>query len=141
MPTIDLDDEELIAVTAAVRNAIGRYRHAPRLDPLKSALAKLDPASARPPAIERPPLPEAPMRSRGGQAGPAMTADLLRAKLFAYRVAPGDWRVEKMDDEGSCEVAIFSGPGAYERAVRYADRQYGQCDEISLAPYRRGCVL
>jgi hypothetical protein len=25
-----------------------------------------------------------------------------------------------------CEVAIFSGPNARERAIRYADRQYGK---------------
>jgi hypothetical protein len=67
MPTIALDDEEHAAVTAAVRKAIGRYRHAPRLDPFKSALAKFDPSSVARPVIERPPLPEAPMRSRGGR--------------------------------------------------------------------------
>jgi hypothetical protein len=57
MPTIDLD----------VRNAIGRYRHAPRLAPLKSVLAKLDPASTPAAPIERPPMPAAPMRIRGGR--------------------------------------------------------------------------
>jgi hypothetical protein len=52
MPTIDLTDDELAAVAAAVRRAIetDRYPRAPRLDPLRSALAKLDPASAPPPA-------------------------------------------------------------------------------------------
>jgi hypothetical protein len=33
------------------------------------------------------------------------------------------------------EVAIFSGPNARERAIRYADGQYGNFEEISLAPY------
>jgi hypothetical protein len=67
MPTIDLDEDELDAVAAALRNAIGRYRHAPRLAPLKSALAKLDPVSTPAPPIERPPILTAPMRSRGGK--------------------------------------------------------------------------
>jgi hypothetical protein len=48
MPTIDLTDDELAAVTAAIRRAIeeDKFPHAPRLDPLRSALAKLDPATA-----------------------------------------------------------------------------------------------
>ena len=33
----------------------------------------------------------------------------------------GDWRVERIDDDdGSCEVEIFSGPDAREQAIRYA---------------------
>jgi hypothetical protein len=69
MPQVDFSDEEHAAVTAAVRRSIAddRYPLSPRLAPLKSALAKLDPASAPKPMVERPPLPEAPMRSRGGQ--------------------------------------------------------------------------
>jgi hypothetical protein len=69
MPTIDFSDEELAAVTAAVRRTIDedRYPHSPRLEPLRSALAKLDPASVPKAVKERPPLPEAPMRSRGGR--------------------------------------------------------------------------
>lgn len=37
MPTIDLTDDELAAVTAAIRRAIedDKFRHAPRLDPLR----------------------------------------------------------------------------------------------------------
>ena len=43
MPTIDLTDAELAAVTAAIRRAVedDRFPRAPRLDPLRSALAKL----------------------------------------------------------------------------------------------------
>jgi len=33
------------------------------------------------------------------------------------------------------EVAIFSGLNARERALRYADRQYGNFQEVSLKPY------
>ena len=47
MPTIDLPDDELAAVDAAVRRTIAgdRYPHAPRLDPLSAALARLEAAS------------------------------------------------------------------------------------------------
>jgi hypothetical protein len=46
VPTIDLPDDELAAVTAAIRRVIegDRYPHAPRLDPLRAALARLDAA-------------------------------------------------------------------------------------------------
>jgi hypothetical protein len=42
--------EELAAVVAALRRAIedDRYPRAPRLDPLRAALAKLDPAPPSP---------------------------------------------------------------------------------------------
>ena len=48
MPTIDLPADELAAVTAAIRGLIegDRYPHAPRLDPLRAALARLDAALA-----------------------------------------------------------------------------------------------
>ena len=46
-----------------------------------------------------------------------------------------DWWVEWVDDDGAVEVAIFSGPNARERALRYADRQYGRFNEISLERY------
>jgi hypothetical protein len=44
MPTIDLTDDEHAAVTAAIRRLIeeDKFLHAPRLDPLRSALAKLE---------------------------------------------------------------------------------------------------
>jgi hypothetical protein len=38
----------------------------------------------------------------------------------------------RFDDDGSCEVAIFAGPRARERALRYADRQYGLFEEVDL---------
>jgi hypothetical protein len=51
VPTIDLPDDELAAVTAAIRRTIAgdRYPHAPRLDPLRAALARLDAAAASKP--------------------------------------------------------------------------------------------
>ena len=33
--------------------------------------------------------------------------------------APGDWRVEYFDDDGSCFVTIFAGPHAEPRARDY----------------------
>jgi hypothetical protein len=55
MPTTDLNDNELAAVTAAIWRAIeeDRFPRAPRLDPLRSALAKLDPTAAE--ALRSPP--------------------------------------------------------------------------------------
>jgi len=62
MPTIDFSDAEHAAVTRAVRRAIDedKFPHAPRLAPLRSALAKLDPRSAPKPITARPPLPTGP---------------------------------------------------------------------------------
>jgi hypothetical protein len=50
VPTIGLPADELAAVTAAIRRVIedDRYPHAPRLDPLRAALARLDVASKHP---------------------------------------------------------------------------------------------
>jgi hypothetical protein len=58
MPTIDLTDAEHTALVALIKRAIedDRFPRAPRLDPLRSALAKLDPAAAA--ALRRPLTPE-----------------------------------------------------------------------------------
>lgn len=62
MPTIDLTDDEQAALTAAVRRLIkeDRFPHAPRLDPLRSALAKLE-------APQTPPPTQAPKQARATQ--------------------------------------------------------------------------
>jgi hypothetical protein len=64
VPTIDLPDDELAAVMAAVRRAIedDKFPHAPRLDPLRAALARLEAAMA-------PELPKAPSRGRRTGSG------------------------------------------------------------------------
>jgi hypothetical protein len=56
VPTIDLTDDELAAVTAAIRRAIeeDRFPHAPRLDPLRSAMAKLERVTPPKPTPEGP---------------------------------------------------------------------------------------
>jgi hypothetical protein len=66
------------------------------------------------------------------------TPDDLRAKVFRDRAHPGDWRVEKLDEDGeSIEIARFSGGDARQRAIRYADREDGEFDLIELEPYAR----
>ena len=64
MPTIDLTDDELAAVTAAIRRLIDEDRFPPRLDPLRSAFAKLD---AAPKLTPDPPLAKTPPPTRGGK--------------------------------------------------------------------------
>jgi len=56
------------------------------------------------------------------------------AKVFEDRLYPGDWRVEWVDDDGGVELAIFAGPNTRERALRYADRQYGRFEEVKPEP-------
>jgi len=34
------------------------------------------------------------------------------------KIGYSDWRVEWIDDDGGCELAIFAGPKARERAIR-----------------------
>jgi hypothetical protein len=66
------------------------------------------------------------------------TPEDFRAKVFRDREHTGDWRVEKLLDDGeSSEVAILSGGDERQRAIRYADREYGTFDEIELEPYQR----
>jgi hypothetical protein len=69
MPTIDLADGEHAAVTAAIWRLIEQdeFPHAPRLDPLRAALAKFDPKAAAKLIPERQPPPKAPPQARGGK--------------------------------------------------------------------------
>ena len=53
-----------------------------------------------------------------------------RAVVFRDRAYGDVWRVEWTNDDGEVEIATFSGPGARDRAVRYAHRQYGEFEEI-----------
>ena len=70
-----------------------------------------------------------------GVSEPDDNAPDLRAKVFEDRITPGDWRVEKIDDDGGIEAAIFGGPNARVRALRYAEREYGAFYEIEPGPY------
>jgi hypothetical protein len=57
MPTIELSDDEHAALTAAIRRLIedDRFPRAPRLDPLRAALAKLEAAQKLTPEPSRTP--------------------------------------------------------------------------------------
>jgi hypothetical protein len=57
------------------------------------------------------------------------------AKVFEDRVIPGQWRVEWFDDDGRCELEIFTGPDARREALRYAVKKYGHFEEVQLEPY------
>jgi hypothetical protein len=66
------------------------------------------------------------------------TPDNFRAKVFRDRATPGNWRVEKMDEDGGYEVVkVFTGPDARQQAIRYAEHEFGAFDEIQLEPYQR----
>jgi hypothetical protein len=49
----------------------------------------------------------------------------LEIRVFRDRPDPDAWRVEGFDEDGMCEVAIFSGPDAEGRARRFAASEYG----------------
>ena len=55
----------------------------------------------------------------------------MRAKVFQDREHPGEWHVEKMDDD-----MLFTGPNARRRAIYYARHRFGDFDEVELEPYR-----
>jgi len=56
------------------------------------------------------------------------------AYVFEDRKSPGEWHVQWIDDDDAMEVAIFSGPRSRERAIRYAERQYGSFEEVHFDP-------
>ncbi|HET9848454.1 MAG TPA: hypothetical protein VFR68_07865 [Candidatus Dormibacteraeota bacterium] len=60
--------------------------------------------------------------------------DTEPAYVFEDRQSPDDWHVQWTDDNGGCEMAIFSGPRARERAISYAERQYGSFEEVRFDP-------
>ena len=66
MPTIDLTAAELAAVTAAIRQIIvgDRFPHAPRLDPLRAALGKLEAAHEPAPHPKASPAAKVDKRAR-----------------------------------------------------------------------------
>ena len=55
--------------------------------------------------------------------------DTEPAYVLEDRQSPGDWHVQRTDD-GGCEMAIFSGPRARERAIIFAERCYGGYEEV-----------
>lgn len=61
----------------------------------------------------------------------------MKAELIEDRNTPGQYRVEAIDEDGSCQVAIFSGPDALGRAIVFAGGGYydGWADPQGLAGY------
>lgn len=57
------------------------------------------------------------------------------AELAQDKDDPTVYRVEHIDSDGGCEVAIFSGPNALERAIAFAGGDYydGYADPTGLA--------
>jgi hypothetical protein len=47
------------------------------------------------------------------------------ARVLENRIVPGEWRVEWSDDDGRCQLEIFTGPTARRQALRYAMQKYG----------------
>ena len=87
MPTIDLTDDELAAVTAAIRHLIDqdKFPRAPRLEPLRSALAEARPrdgGGANPAAAEA--AAASPRRQAGAALAKPLPAGATRiARHFA----------------------------------------------------------
>jgi hypothetical protein len=67
VPIIDLPDDELAAVAAAIRRAIedDKFPHAPRLDPLRAGPARLEAAKTGQTRTRRPRRRAKPTSARG----------------------------------------------------------------------------
>jgi hypothetical protein len=93
VPTIDLPDDELAAVAAAIRRLVegDRYPHAPRLDPLRAALARLEAASNSAHGPNPAPHPKAAPATSGSKAQKSDKADkrARSAKAPAPKISPG----------------------------------------------------
>jgi hypothetical protein len=59
------------------------------------------------------------------------------AKVFEDREIPGQWRVEWFDDDGRCQVEVFTGPTARRQALRYA---YAEIRGLSGGAARAICA-
>jgi hypothetical protein len=47
------------------------------------------------------------------------------------RAMPGNWRVEKMNEDGGYDaVRVFTGPDAREQAIRYVEQEFGEHDDL-----------
>jgi len=59
------------------------------------------------------------------------------AELVQDKNDPTTYRVEAFDEDGGCEVSLFSGPNALDRAIIFAGSSYydGWKDTQGLAGY------
>ena len=48
----------------------------------------------------------------------------MKARLFRDRQDVKVFRVEAIDPDGGCEVAVFAGPMALERALAFLDSDF-----------------
>ena len=66
VPVVDLPDDELAAVVAALRRLVedDKFPHAPRLDPLRAALGKLEAAAEPTPPPKTPTAVKGDKRAR-----------------------------------------------------------------------------
>lgn len=48
----------------------------------------------------------------------------MKAELIQDKDDSTSYRVEAIDDDGGCQVAIFSGPDALGRAIAFAGGDY-----------------
>jgi hypothetical protein len=53
----------------------------------------------------------------------------MEATLFKDKEVPGQYRVEAIDGDGGCEVAVFSGPNAHTRAAAFASGYYDEFED------------
>jgi uncharacterized membrane protein YccC len=95
MPTIDLTDDELAAVTAAIRRLIDedRFPHAPRLDPLRSRLRK---ARRRAKANPRPTTAEDTAANSRRQADAALGLAAFLSPSLAAMITHAPHRLARM---------------------------------------------
>jgi hypothetical protein len=102
VPTIDLPADELAAVAAAIRRLIedDKFPHAPRLDPLRAALARLE-AAAEPTAD---PIKFRTLRSLTPKAPP-------QAKPPARAGRSANRRPRAIDFDTDDEISLCPGDG------------------------------
>jgi hypothetical protein len=62
------------------------------------------------------------------------TPDDLRAKVFEDRKAPGDWRIEKFDEDGACELARLIHDGGTKRVLMSEDRRRRRSSSARRGP-------
>ena len=111
-----------------------RYPLSPRFDPLKSALAKLDPAAAPRPRPADEPLPEAPVRSRGAE--PIVDAALVGPREQPQQQALWTWRRRLEQRAGDLQG---HGAGLGFRLLEQIDPQPGAPAVAARLMQDRGC--